>query len=145
MSAKKTLVWSLVAGVLFGFIYFYQRHVSPPPAGPGKVLPGIRSEAVTSILIRPFGPSQLQIRADRTNGTWQLSQPLVYPAHALRVRNLLEFLEKLTPAPYISGSEMRTHTNADEEFGFATPQATIVIQQGSYMPRLRVGAMTNPG
>jgi hypothetical protein len=25
------------------------------------------------------------------------------------------------------------------KFGFASPQATVVIQQGAYIPRLRVG------
>jgi hypothetical protein len=145
MSPKRTLTWLLIAGGLFAFIFFYQRHVRPPAAGPTKVLPDLRPEAVSSLLIRPEGPGQLQIRVDRTNGMWELSQPLVYPAQAQRVLKLLAFLEKLAPAPYISGSELRTHRNADEEYGFASPQATLVIQQESYMPRLRVGALTAPG
>ncbi|HZR19975.1 MAG TPA: DUF4340 domain-containing protein [Verrucomicrobiae bacterium] len=145
MSPKKTIRWFVIAGVLFGFIFFYQRHARPPAVSPAKVLPGLRPEAVTSLLIRPAGPSQLLIRVDRTNGTWQLSQPLLYPAQAQRVLKLLAFLQQLTPAPYISGSELRAHANADEEYGFASPQVTVVIQQGGYAPRLRVGALTNPG
>src|SRR5262249_17854064 len=121
MNATKTFAWLALAGVLFSFIYFYQRHRHPAPDGPIKVLPELRSELVTSVLIRPSGPAQLQIRADRTNGVWRLSQPLNYPAQADRVQKLLEFLQKLSAAQYISGSELRMHTNADEEYGFASP------------------------
>ena len=145
MSTRNTIAWCSIAAVLFAFIFFYQRHAHRPPAGPGRMLPELRAEAVTSVLVRPSGPLQLQIRADRTNGTWQLTQPQPYPAEPEKIQQLLKFLEKLSPAPYITGAELRTHANADEEFGFATPRATLVIQQGSYAPRLRVGALTNPG
>jgi hypothetical protein len=145
MSAKKTILWLVVASGLFAFIYFYQRHVRPLTPGHDKVLPELRMDAVTSVLIRPSGPVQLQIRADRTNGSWMLTQPLVYPAQAEKVKKLLAFLEQLRPVPYLTAGELRAHTNADEEFGFAVPQATLVIQQGPYTPRVRVGVLTNPG
>jgi hypothetical protein len=145
MSPKKTIIWLLVASGLFAFIFFYQRNRPAPAAGPTKVLPGLKPEAVTSLSIRPAGPSQLQIRFDRTNGTWQLTQPLSYPAQAQTITKLLKFLQELVPATYISGSELRTHRNADEEFGFANPQATIFLEQDTYMPRVRVGSSTAPG
>jgi hypothetical protein len=146
MNPKKTLIWLMIAAGLAAFIYFYRQNVHPPDAaGPGKVLPGLRAMAVTSILVRPAGPAQLQIHADRTNGQWMLTQPLVYAAQPEKVQRLLAFLQQLRPAYYITGSELQTHTNADEEYGFASPQATLVIQQGAYVPRLRVGALTNPG
>jgi uncharacterized protein DUF4340 len=134
MSSKKTILWLTVAALLFSFIFFYQRHVRPLPPGPAKVLPELRTELVTSVLIRPFGPAQLQIRADRTNGVWRLSQPLSYPAQPDRVQKLLEFLQQLKSVQYISASELRTNANADEEYGFASPQATVVIQQGVTFP-----------
>jgi hypothetical protein len=109
------------------------------------MLAELKPDEVTSILVRPEGPGQLQIRADRTNNTWSLSQPQVYPAQPERVKMLLAFLGQLAPADYITGSQLRGHTNADEEYGFATAQATVVIQQGPYVPRLRVGALTPPG
>lgn len=145
MSTRNTIAWCSIATVLFAFIFFYQRHLHRPPAGPGRMLPELRSDAVTSVLVRPSGPVQLQIRADRTNGTWHLTQPQSYPAEPEKIQKLLRFLEKLTPSPYITGAELRAHPDADEEFGFASPQATLVIQQGAYAPRLRVGALTNPG
>ena len=145
MSPKKTILWLAIAGGLFAFIYFYQRHRAEPVTAPGKVFSPLRAEAVTSVWIRPAGPGQLQMRFDRTNGTWQLTEPLVYPAQAERIQQLLTFLEQLSPDTYISGSELRTHRNADEEFGFTNPQATLVLQQGEYVPRVRVGASTAPG
>jgi hypothetical protein len=145
MSPKKTIIWLLVAGGLLAFIFVYQRHRHGPVTGPTKVLPGLVPEAVTALSIRPAGPSQLQIRFDRTNGTWQLTQPLSYPAQPQTITRLLKFLQELAPATYISGSELRTHRNADEEFGFANPQATILLEQDAYMPRIRVGASTAPG
>ena len=145
MRPRNTIVWCSIAAALFAFIFFYQRHANKPPVGPGQLLPELKSEAVTSVLIRPSGPVQLQIRADRTNNTWLLTQPQPYPAQAERIQKLLKFLEQLSPALYITGNELRSHPNADEEYGFATPQATLVIQQGAYVPRLRIGALTSPG
>ena len=145
MRLRNTILWFVVAAGLFAFIFFYQRHKHRPATGDGKVLPELRAGAVTSILIRPSGPGQLQIRADRTNGTWQMTQPQIYPAQAERVQKLLAFLEQLRPALYIGATELRNHPNADQEFGFATPQATVVLQQGAYRPRLVVGALTIPG
>jgi hypothetical protein len=145
MSAKKTILWVAVAALLFSFIYFYQRHVHPAPSGSVKVLPELRLDLVSSILVRPSGSGQLQIRADRSNGIWRLSQPLNYPAQGDRVQKLLTFLEQLKAAPYISAAELRAHTNADEDYGFASPKATLMIQQGAYVPRLRVGGVTIPG
>src|SRR5690242_15381057 len=100
MSLKKTMVWLVVASGLFAFIYFYQRHVRPATAGAVKVLPELQPQAVTSVLVRPSGPVQLQIRVDRTNQTWQLTQPLAYPADAQKIHKLLGFLEKLQSARY---------------------------------------------
>lgn len=145
MNPRNTLTWCAVAAALFGFIFFYQRHTHHPPAGPVRMLPELKPEAVTSVLVRPSGPLQLQIRADRTNNTWQLTQPQSFPAQPEKVQKLLHFLARLVPAPYITAAELRNHTNADEEYGFATPQATLMIQQGAYTPRLRVGSLTSPG
>ena len=145
MSPKKTIIWVLVAGGLFAFIFFFQRHRRLPVAAPTKVLAALSPGSVRSISIRPSGPGQLQIRFDRTNESWQLTQPVSYPAQSERIQQLLSFLEELTPNPYISGSELRAHPNADDEFGFTSPQATIVLEQGAYKPRLRVGASTAPG
>ena len=77
--------------------------------------------------------------------TWQLTEPLVYPAQAVSIEKLLAELEPLTPASYITARELRNRPNTDEDYGFAAPQASIIIEQPGYTARLRVGAKTTPG
>ena len=137
MSFKNTWLWLLVASGLFAFIFFFQRdfhHAS----GALKVLPNLAPADVTSIQVRP-GVGQLEIRACRTNAAWLLTEPLVYPAQAASIDGLLKGLLNLTAAASISESELRAHTNADEEFGFASPQASILIQQGDYRIQVQIG------
>jgi hypothetical protein len=158
MSSRHTWSWLLLAAGLFSFIFFYQRHVHKAPAGPGRILPNVRLAEVSSIQVRPggAGQAQLEIRAERTNDMWQLTEPpsslhfdtnawLPYPAQAASIENLIAALEQLTPAIYISESELKGHPKADEEYGFTSPQASIVIMQGSYRVHILIGARTNPG
>jgi hypothetical protein len=152
MNPRSTWRWLVVAAGLFAFIFFYQRHARQPGVGPVRVLPNLNAAAVTSVQVRPA--AHLEIRADRTNGAWQLNlrpslegaaEPLVYPAQAVSIDKLLTELEQLTPATYLTARELRDRPKADEEYGFATPQATISIEQPGYAARLRVGAKTAPG
>jgi len=144
MNTRTTWVVAFVAAALFGFIYVVRpgRHkeVRPEP-----VLKNFRSAEVTCVQVRPGGPASLQIRADRTNDTWRLTEPLVYPAQAVSIDNLLAELQRLTPVTRISPAEYRTRPNADEEFGFASPQASIILFQKDYRTQLLIGGMTNPG
>lgn len=87
----------------------------------------------------------MNIRAERTNGVWQLTKPIVYPAQAFSIENLLSRLQRLTPAPYITARELRARPKVAEEYGFAAPQASIVIEQPGYPVHLLVGARTAPG
>lgn len=143
MSFKNTWLWLLVASGLFAFIFFFQRNFHHA-SGALKILPNLAPADVTSIQVRP-GPGQLEIRACRTNAAWQLTEPLVYPAQAASIDDLLKGLLNLTAAASISESELRAHTNADEEFGFASPQASILIQQGDYLIHVLLGDKTPPG
>jgi hypothetical protein len=143
MNSRNTWRWLFVAVALFAFILFQQRFLRKPGSGPSQILPKLKAAAVTSVQIRPA--DQQEIRADRTNGTWQLILPLVYPAQGLSIEKLLAELERLTPASYIKARELQDRPQTDEEYGFATPQAAITIVQPGYTPRLRVGARTTPG
>jgi hypothetical protein len=133
----------IVAVALFAFILFHQRYLQKTGVGPGKVLPNLKAAAATGVQVRPA--AHLEIRAERTNGTWQLTEPLVYPAQAASIEKLLAEIERLTPAPYITARELRNRPKTDEEYGFAAPQSTIIIEQPGYTSRLRVGAKTAPG
>jgi hypothetical protein len=143
MNFKSFCLWFSLAAGLFAFIFFSERFASHPPSGPVRILPALRPSAVTSVQVRPEG--QLEIRAERTNDGWVLSEPLRYPANRDAITGLLATLAKLTPAASISRREINERPNADEEYGFASPQATIIIRQGGYRLQLFIGARTAPG
>jgi hypothetical protein len=144
MNPRKTWMWLAAAVALFGIIFLLQRFGHKPPAGPALILPGLKPAAVTSILVRP-GPKEREIRAERTNHIWQLSEPLVYPAQAVSIERLLARLQRLTPATCITAAEIRTRPKADQEYGFNSPQASLIIQQGDYSMQVLVGNKTAPG
>jgi hypothetical protein len=143
MNPRNTWRWIIVAVALFAFILVHQKYLVTTGGGPGKVLPRLRAAAVTSLQVRPA--ARLEIRAERTNGTWQLTAPLAYPAQAVSIEKLLVELERLAPAPYITARELQGRPQTDQEYGFAAPQASLIIEQPGYTYRLRVGANTAPG
>ena len=143
MNPKNTWLWMAVAAGLFVLVLFHQRHAREAGSGPVRVLPNLNPIAVTSIQVRPG--ARMIIRAERTNGVWQLAGTNVYPAQAASIDNLLVHLARLTPAPYITAHELRHRAKVDEEYGFNTPQASIIIEQPDYPVRLLVGARTAPG
>ena len=141
MNTRASWAWLGVAACLFGFIVFYQRPQHKQPSGPMRVLPSLKASQVSAIQIRPAGAGQLRIRTQRTNDTWQLTEPLVYPAQAASIDRLLTELQRLTPAPYISARELRNRPKVDEAYGFANPQASIVIEQPEHPAHLLIGAI----
>ena len=144
MNPRNTLRWIAVAAVLFAFIFFYQRHLGKKGGEPVRVLPNLNAAAVTSIQVRPG--ARAPIRVDRIKGIWQLvADPLLYPAQAASIEKLLAELERLTPAPYISARQLRDRLKLDEAYGFANPQASIVIEQPDHTAHLLIGARTPPG
>lgn len=143
MTSRANWFWISTAAALFAFIFFYERHAHKVPSGPVRLLSNFKTADVTSVQVRPEG--QLEIRAERTNGTWVLTQPLSYPAEAANVESLLVVLERLAPTTYITRRELATRPKAEEEYGFGSPQATIIVWRGDYRSILFVGAKTAPG
>ncbi|MGO9705850.1 MAG: DUF4340 domain-containing protein, partial [Limisphaerales bacterium] len=142
MNSKTTGIWFLIATALFALIFILE-HFLRPSAELSLILPELRPPAVTSIQVIPSGA--LEIRADRTNGMWLLTKPIVYPAQPAAIEALLDALQKLTPATRIGAAELRNHRNADMEFGFETPRISLVIETGGQRRQLLVGNNTPPG
>lgn len=147
MSPRNTWLWVTLALGLFAFIFFVERHWRETETGPLRVLPGLNAAHVTSVaaLIEVPSAGRLEMRAERTNGGWQLTRPLSYPAHAAAVEDLLRELEQLCAQARIDAAELRQRTNADEEFGFDVPQASLLLVQDGHRHQLLVGARTAPG
>jgi hypothetical protein len=137
MNPRNTALLVTLAAGLFAFIFFFERHIHPPVPPPPRVLPGFNPATVTSIEVQPaagFG-----IRAERTNGTWQLTKPLPYPAQEQNVEGLLRTLAGLSYETRIAAPE----PNID--FGFDKPRFIILIEDGSERRQLNVGRFTAPG
>lgn len=143
MNSKTTGVWFVIAAALCGAIFLVQRYLHPGVQPPKPVLPGLRPAAITSIQVIPS--NQLEIRADRTNGEWYLTEPLYFPAQSAAIEVLLDSLQKLMPAPRITAAEMRQNKNADTEYGFDNPHLTLVIGSGDQRWQLKIGNRTPPG
>ena len=76
--------------------------------------------AVTSVQVIPA--DALEIRADRTNGAWLLTKPVIYPAQSAAIETLLAALQKLTPAIRISAAELREQRECGSGLWFRNPQ-----------------------
>ena len=107
------------------------------------MLPQLDAARATCVQIFPAG--KLEIRADRTNGTWQLSQPVAYPARSKAIEALLDVLQHLGPTSYISAGELRQRPKFDEEYGFTSPQLSLIIQEGEEHSQILIGNYTAPG
>jgi hypothetical protein len=139
MKAKTTWVWVGIAAVLFGFIFFFERHRTNLQSSSQRVLPTLRPAAVTSVLVEA-GP--LQLRANRTNDVWQLVSPLTYPAQAISVEGLLKFLEQLTASTVITPGQLRSLPDAEAQYGLIKPQASLSIQQEGASIQIQIGTNT---
>lgn len=142
MNSKSTWVWFTIAAVLLAAVFGVEKYWCQPPPGLVALLPEFRTRAITSVQFAPSG--QLEIRADRTNGTWQLVKPIHYPAQAAAVDTLLQALERLAPAYTIPATELRTRKNADVEFGFHQ-RNTLTLHTGDFRQQLIIGARTAHG
>lgn len=143
MNSKNTLIWLVVAAVLFGFIFVFEHFFRPAPVEPPAILADLQPAAVTSVQVIPA--NALEIRADRTNDTWLLTKPIMYPAQPAAIEALLAALQKLTPAIRISAGELREQHSAESDYGFDTPQVSLVIEAGDQRWQLKVGNKTAPG
>ena len=139
MSSKNTWLWLTVAAVLFAFIFLFERYRPRPDTGPAYLLPGIEAKTVESVQIRA---GQVQIRVERTNGGWQLIEPVAYPAQNTNVQKLLDALQQLTVAHRISETEFRKNPKAGEDYGIEPPQLSLILDS---RPPVLFGHRTSPG
>ncbi len=143
MIFKNTWLWIIVAAGLLGASFWHYQHARHRTTGPKKILPQLSLTAVTNVQVRL--ETQHEIRAEKTNGTWALTEPVSYPAEAEKVEALLAALDQVKPGIYITRSELMARPNAEEEYGFGAPQAAIILKQGDYRAQVFIGARTAPG
>ncbi|HSY42742.1 MAG TPA: DUF4340 domain-containing protein [Candidatus Acidoferrum sp.] len=143
MNSKHTLTWFVIAVVLFMFIFIYeyfQRLTVPESL---EILPGLRPLTVTSVQVFPNNAPEISV--ERTNDTWFLTQPVVYPAQKTAVDGLVDAVQKLKAAMHISPAEAAQTHNVNAEYGFNAPEVSLVIQSGDDRREVLVGNKTAPG
>ena len=143
MNTKNTFVWFVLAAVLFASIFILDRYLRPVAAVTRNVLPGLQPASVTSLQVIPAGA--LEIRANCVNHSWLLAKPIAYPAQPAAIEALLTALEKLAPATRITAGELHEHRTANADFGFDSPQVSLVIEAGEQRWQLLIGNKTAPG
>ncbi|PWU08449.1 MAG: hypothetical protein C5B50_29655 [Verrucomicrobia bacterium] len=141
MNSKLLCFWLFVAAGLLAFIVFYQipAHKRLPPEC--RILPQLKSQEVTAIQITLKGQEPIHI--ERTNGTWRIIKPEAL-AQSAKVEKLLTVLAQLRPAAHIRDNEVKNPFGIDQEFGFADPAVTMIME-GKDRTRLAIGAKTAPG
>ena len=143
MNPKNTWMLVVLAGGLFAFIYFFERHIQAPPVVVAKVLPNLIPDDVSSIEVHPRG--QFAIRVERVTGGWQMTQPIVYSVQNSAVEGFLQAWADLSPQRPITAEELQGNKNIARDYGFETPLATILIQQGDDQRQLELGNATPLG
>jgi hypothetical protein len=143
MNPKATWFWTVVAAGLFAFIFLFERRLHKPPAPLQSILPNLKPAAITGVQILP--KAQPEIRLERTNDTWVVTQPFQYPAQSALVQALLTVLTHLAPADRITAAELKHLRHADAQYGFEPPQTTLVLQHDDDQTFIHVGYKTGPG
>ena len=85
MNSKSFWLLLIVAAGLFGLIVLHRKHPPKVSNAPSRILPELSAPLVNTVQVRPAGG--LEIRAERTNGVWQLISPVNY------LRNLTKSID----------------------------------------------------
>jgi len=143
MNSKNTWLLLALAALLAGFIFAWEKYVSGPARVPMLVLPGLNPKVLTGIQVRISG--QPELFAQRTNSGWQLLKPLLYPARQENVEALLTMLGSMQPDRFLSPGELINQPNAEADFGFDKPLATVALFTGADRKQIVIGSRTAPG
>lgn len=143
MNSKNTWLLLLIAALLGGFIYGWEKFVAGPARLPVMVLPRFDPAQIASVQIRAAG--QPELMAERTNGGWQLTRPLPYPADPQRIERFLYTLRQLQPVSTFTPADLQAYPETEKSFGFENPLATIDLFAPKIRKQLLIGARTAPG
>ena len=126
MKPRITLTLAAVAGTLFAYIWFVDRHQNTTredAESSAKVLQLDRSK-ISHITIKNAGT---QIQLAKQNGLWSLTQPVSDPADAAVVDQLLSLLENLRHDSKITPSTASKEADQLKEFGLDESELSIKL------------------
>ncbi len=146
MNSKTTWTCVAIAGLLFGFIFFVEHpfREQDNAARTTKIFRDLKTNAATQIEVLRAG--HWEIRAERTNDSWLLTSPLIYPAAPEKIEKLFQALADLNWQARITPGELKSRPKAQEEFGFATPLVSLTARRGEeVLVNLLIGTNTPVG
>ncbi len=136
--------WVLLAGALAlaAFILFVERplrHQRELEAS-RTVLPDFNPAEVTNIEVHPWGLPLIKAAREKTSPpAWKLVQPIAYRADDYSIEALLQQLSKLEWVDRHTEKELANNPAPQEQYGFAKPSFTILLQGSGPDRRLEIG------
>lgn len=142
MNSKTTWSCLAVAALVFAFIFFVELPLRKKANDlrSTKIFPEFKVASANHIEVQRAGD---EISAVRTNNSWLLTKPFVYPAAGEHIEALLKALADLNWQAQITAAELKNHPKAQEEFGFNAPIASLTVEPGGV--NLLVGTNTPVG
>ncbi|MCD6050387.1 MAG: hypothetical protein K0Q55_1790 [Verrucomicrobia bacterium] len=144
MNTKNT--WSIVATAvaLFAFIYFFERGQSGPPAGPvqHRLLNKLQQGLVSRIEVQ-VGTNSVTL--ERTNSTWRMIAPVVYPAWQPQAKNFLDACAELNYTTTIPATELAKSPHGLADYGLQPPRAQFTLVQNNERIEVKIGNETPVG
>jgi hypothetical protein len=126
MKTRTTLVMALLAGGLFAYIWFVERHreTTRDAAESSARVVSIERDAVESLSLTN-GPSRIELR--KKDGVWQMEQPIQDRADTSAIERLISLVSALRHDAKIDlpkGKEQETL----KEFGLADSETSLVLR-----------------
>src|SRR6266571_2841425 len=146
MNSKSTFWFMVVALGLGAYIFVFERHTlntEERVQQAAKLFPDFDPAKVASVEILRSNNVKF-IRAERANDQWRLVQP-AYPAQSTAIDNWLGLFRSLDRRTYLSALDLLAQPGGLAAFGLDSPQATVMIQQGTRKIHVLLGAKTPVG
>ena len=146
MNSKSTIWLMIVALGLAAYIFLFERHTlntEERAQQAAKLFPDFDPAKVASVEILRSNNVKF-IRAERSNDHWRLVQP-AYPAQSTAIDNWLRLFGALDRSHYLSAADLLAQPGGLTAFGLDSPQATVMIQQGTRKIHVLLGAKTPVG
>jgi Domain of unknown function (DUF4340) len=144
---SKSTFWLMIAALgLGGYIFLFERHslnTDERAQQAAKLFPDFDPANVASVEILRSNNVKF-IRAERANDQWRLVQP-AYPAQSTAIDNWLGLFRSLDRRTYLSAQDLLAQPGGLTAFGLDSPQATVMIQQGTRKIHILLGAKTPVG
>lgn len=129
MKWKTTWLLLVLACVMFAFIYVIERHTratSMDPEAPPRLI-GFQTADITAIQLRQT--NRLFLRVEKTNGHWNITFPIFYPAQEFAIEAFLQTLGAATVRAHIPMTEVSERKQTVADFGLDVPVAAATLER----------------